>query len=189
MGSSAAVWRAWAASPLVRAEPMFRIVAKGEVGTRRRGLRRPDWRRKDGTAGPCRSCRGGRDMRARCVSSRPRSTRRRASEACASFWGTTRACVSAPLHGASIETAAGRVSPFRSPRCCSVPRARWRSSSATTGCETRRIKTGLSSGSMVEVRAGLSEGDLVVARSGTFLRDGDLVRPHTRADKLTRSGR
>ena len=43
--------------------------------------------------------------------------------------------------------------------------------------ETRRIKTGLSSGSMVEVRAGLSEGDLVVARSGTFLRDGDLVRP------------
>ena len=43
--------------------------------------------------------------------------------------------------------------------------------------ETRKIKTGLSSGSMVEVRAGLSEGDLVVARSGTFLRDGDLVRP------------
>jgi hypothetical protein len=30
---------------------------------------------------------------------------------------------------------------------------------------------------MVEIRAGLSEGDLVVARSGTFLRDGDLVRP------------
>lgn len=43
--------------------------------------------------------------------------------------------------------------------------------------ETRKIKTGLSSGSMVEVRAGLSQGDLVVARSGTFLRDGDLVRP------------
>jgi hypothetical protein len=30
---------------------------------------------------------------------------------------------------------------------------------------------------MIEVRAGLREGDLVVARSGTFLRDGDLVRP------------
>jgi HlyD family secretion protein len=43
--------------------------------------------------------------------------------------------------------------------------------------ETRKIKTGLASGGMVEVRAGLSEGDLVVARSGTFLRDGDLVRP------------
>jgi HlyD family secretion protein len=43
--------------------------------------------------------------------------------------------------------------------------------------ETRKIRIGLSTGSMIEVRAGLSEGDLVVARSGTFLRDGDLVRP------------
>src|SRR5262245_5001742 len=43
--------------------------------------------------------------------------------------------------------------------------------------ETRKISVGLATGSMVEVRAGLSEGDLVVARSGTFLRDGDLVRP------------
>jgi HlyD family secretion protein len=43
--------------------------------------------------------------------------------------------------------------------------------------QTRKIKIGLSTGSMIEVRAGLSEGDLVVARSGTFLRDGDLVRP------------
>ena len=31
--------------------------------------------------------------------------------------------------------------------------------------------------SLVEVKEGLSEGDLVVARSGTFLRDGDAVRP------------
>lgn len=43
--------------------------------------------------------------------------------------------------------------------------------------ETRRIKTGLASGSLVEVREGLEDGDLVVARSGTFLRDGDAVRP------------
>jgi len=42
--------------------------------------------------------------------------------------------------------------------------------------ETRKISVGLVTGSMVEIRAGLSEGDLVVARSGTFLRDGDLVR-------------
>ena len=42
--------------------------------------------------------------------------------------------------------------------------------------ETRRIKTGLAAGALVEVREGLSEGDLVVARSGTFLRDGDAVR-------------
>jgi RND family efflux transporter MFP subunit len=43
--------------------------------------------------------------------------------------------------------------------------------------ETRRIKTGLASGALVEVREGLDDGDLVVARSGTFLRDGDAVRP------------
>jgi HlyD family secretion protein len=43
--------------------------------------------------------------------------------------------------------------------------------------QTRKIKIGLSTGSMIEVRAGLSDGDLVVARAGTFLRDGDLVRP------------
>jgi HlyD family secretion protein len=43
--------------------------------------------------------------------------------------------------------------------------------------ETRRIKAGLAAASLVEVKEGLSEGDLVVARSGTFLRDGDAVRP------------
>jgi hypothetical protein len=43
--------------------------------------------------------------------------------------------------------------------------------------QTRKIKIGLSTGSAVEVSAGLSPGDLVVARAGTFLRDGDLVRP------------
>jgi hypothetical protein len=30
---------------------------------------------------------------------------------------------------------------------------------------------------MVEIVEGLSEGDVVIARSGTFLRDGDEVRP------------
>lgn len=43
--------------------------------------------------------------------------------------------------------------------------------------ETRRIKTGLAGANLVEVREGLVDGDLVVARSGTFLRDGDAVRP------------
>jgi RND family efflux transporter MFP subunit len=43
--------------------------------------------------------------------------------------------------------------------------------------ETRRIKTGLAAGALVEVREGLAAGDLVVARAGTFLREGDVVRP------------
>ena len=41
----------------------------------------------------------------------------------------------------------------------------------------RALKTGLISGDLVEVTEGLAEGDLVVARAGTFLRDGDVVRP------------
>ena len=43
--------------------------------------------------------------------------------------------------------------------------------------ESQKIVPGLAAGALVEVRKGLSEGDLVVARSGTFLRDGDAVRP------------
>ena len=43
--------------------------------------------------------------------------------------------------------------------------------------ETRRIKTGLTVGALAEVREGLREGELVVSRAGTFLRDGDAVRP------------
>jgi multidrug efflux pump subunit AcrA (membrane-fusion protein) len=42
---------------------------------------------------------------------------------------------------------------------------------------SRKITTGLLSGGMVEVREGLVQGEVVVARAGTFLRDGDLVRP------------
>jgi RND family efflux transporter MFP subunit len=43
--------------------------------------------------------------------------------------------------------------------------------------ETRAVKIGLAVNALVEVREGLADGDLVVARAGTFLRDGDTVRP------------
>jgi RND family efflux transporter MFP subunit len=43
--------------------------------------------------------------------------------------------------------------------------------------ETRAIRTGLAANALVEVREGLADGDLVVARAGTFLRDGETVRP------------
>ena len=42
---------------------------------------------------------------------------------------------------------------------------------------TRRVKTGLRAGGRVEIVEGLKEGEIVIARSGTFLRDGDEVRP------------
>jgi RND family efflux transporter MFP subunit len=43
--------------------------------------------------------------------------------------------------------------------------------------ESRNVKTGLMARGLVEVRSGVNEGDIVVTRAGTFLRDGDAVRP------------
>lgn len=43
--------------------------------------------------------------------------------------------------------------------------------------QQRNVVTGLTSDGYIEVKDGLSEGELVVARAGTFLRDGDIVRP------------
>ena len=48
---------------------------------------------------------------------------------------------------------------------------------ATAGSRRARSRRAWRPASLVEVKEGLSEGDLVVARSGTFLRDGDAVRP------------
>lgn len=45
--------------------------------------------------------------------------------------------------------------------------------------ETRAVKTGLQSGGLVQITEGLNDGDVVVARAGTFLRDGDTVRAVT----------
>jgi HlyD family secretion protein len=42
--------------------------------------------------------------------------------------------------------------------------------------ETRRVSVGLLSAGQAEIREGLSPGDMVVARAGTFLREGDRVR-------------
>ena len=55
---------------------------------------------------------------------------------------------------------------------------------------TTRIEAGLVAGALVEVRAGLADGDLVVTRAGTFLREGDAVRPVlTGAGKLREARR
>lgn len=43
--------------------------------------------------------------------------------------------------------------------------------------EQRIVTVGLTAGDLVEVKDGLKEGDVVVTRAGTFLRDGDIVRP------------
>jgi multidrug efflux pump subunit AcrA (membrane-fusion protein) len=42
--------------------------------------------------------------------------------------------------------------------------------------ETRRVEVGLMSTGQAEIREGLNEGDIVVARAGALLREGDPVR-------------
>jgi RND family efflux transporter MFP subunit len=42
---------------------------------------------------------------------------------------------------------------------------------------TRNVTTGIESGGRIEIKSGLLEGQSVVAKAGTFLRDGDAVRP------------
>jgi HlyD family secretion protein len=48
--------------------------------------------------------------------------------------------------------------------------------------ETRPVPVGLIFADKVQIREGLNEGDLVVARAGSFLREGDEVRPVLPAD-------
>jgi RND family efflux transporter MFP subunit len=49
--------------------------------------------------------------------------------------------------------------------------------------ETRRVTVGIRNGSRAEIIEGLNEGELVVLRSGTLLRNGDEVRPVLATEK------
>jgi RND family efflux transporter MFP subunit len=43
--------------------------------------------------------------------------------------------------------------------------------------QARRVRTGLSADSVIQIEDGVRAGELVVTRAGSFLRDGDTVRP------------
>lgn len=49
--------------------------------------------------------------------------------------------------------------------------------------QRRDVKTGLIADGRIEITKGLAEGEVIVQRSGTFLRDGDVIRPVTENDK------
>jgi HlyD family secretion protein len=51
--------------------------------------------------------------------------------------------------------------------------------------ETRLVKVGLKTQHAVEILDGVAEGDVIVAKSGSFLRDGDPVRPVPADTKLS----
>jgi RND family efflux transporter MFP subunit len=158
------------------AEPMFRIVAKGEVEldaevaeTRMRALAVGQRVRVD-VAGF-----GEIEGRIRLVS--PEVDKNTRLGRVRIFLGDREGLRVGAFARGPIETASGRglaipaSAVLYGPEGASVQLVRG------NRVETRRIVPGLSAGALVEVRQGLDEGDLVVARSGTFLRDGDAVRP------------
>lgn len=53
----------------------------------------------------------------------------------------------------------------------------------------RPVKTGLKTQQSIEIVDGLTAGDTVVAKSGSFLRDGDAVRPVTAPAKVSGAAR
>jgi RND family efflux transporter MFP subunit len=55
--------------------------------------------------------------------------------------------------------------------------------------ETVEVEIGSIASGLMEITSGLEEGDVVVAKSGTFLRNGDIVRPITPAPKVSEAGR
>ena len=154
--SSAAAWRAIGGYAAGAAEPMFRIVAKGEVEldaevteTRMAAVKvgQParvevagvgeDCRHR--AAGLARSRQGTRLGRVRIYPGRQRGSEGRRLR-------PRQPSRPAAASGLAVPASADPLRPGGSPRC------RW---CATNRVETRRIKTGLAAGALAEVREGL----------------------------------
>jgi transketolase len=43
--------------------------------------------------------------------------------------------------------------------------------------ETRAVTVGIRAGGLAEIVEGVSDGDWIIAKAGTFLRNGDRIRP------------
>jgi HlyD family secretion protein len=52
--------------------------------------------------------------------------------------------------------------------------------------ETKQIEVGLMSSGQIEIKEGLNEGDIVVARAGAVLREGDVVRTIMAEERATK---
>ena len=54
--------------------------------------------------------------------------------------------------------------------------------------QSRRVKTGLKTQTAIELVDGVTDGEVIVARSGSFLRNGDAVRPVAAEAKVSAGG-
>ncbi len=159
------------------AEPLFRLIARGEIELEGEVVETRLPRLREGAPAWIEFAEGER-VQGRVRAVYPEVDRATGSARSGSGSTPTRACASAPSPAARSSSPA--------PAAWTVPQAAvlyggpQRSSVlvvANDVVEARTVRTGLSDDDDIEIRAGLEPGERVVARAGSFLRDGDRVRP------------
>ena len=171
-----------------RADVPHRRQRRGRA--RRRGDRDAHGRRQDR---PGRTRRGGRRRRDRRQGAAGLARGRQGDPArprAHLSWATTRPAGRRASPAASSRRPRAAASPCRPRPCCTGPTV-----PPVQVVRDRRVETrpdqdrACRSAALAEVREGLSEGELVVSRSGTFLRDGDAVRPVMAKSKVSEAHR
>ena len=157
------------------AEPMFRIVAKGEVELDAEVTETRVGAVKEGQAARVEAPGVTAEGRVRLVS--PEIDKATRLGRVRIYLGDNSALRVGSFARASIEVARGRGLAVPASAVLYEPEGAVVQVVRINRVETQKIVPGLAAGMLVEVRTGLKEGDFVVARSGTFLRDGDAVRP------------
>jgi RND family efflux transporter MFP subunit len=157
------------------AEPMFRIVAKGEVELDAEVTETRVGALKEGQKARVETAGVGVEGTVRLVS--PEIDKATRLGRVRIYLGDNPALRVGAFARGTVEVARGRGLAVPASAVLYEAEGAFVQAVRNNRIETRRIVPGLAAGALVEVRQGLSQDDLVVARSGTFLREGDAVRP------------
>ena len=167
-------------------EPMFRIIAKGEIELDAEVVETELGKVKDGQKARV-SVPGGAEVEGvvRLVSPEiDRTTRMGRAKI---FLGATPGLRIGAFARGSIQTASSRGLGAPTAALMFDPAGTYVQLVDGDKVHRRLVKTGLVSGDLIEITEGLKEGDTIVARAGTFLRDGDVIRPILLDDKISAS--
>jgi RND family efflux transporter MFP subunit len=163
-------------------EPMFRIIAKGEVELDAEVIENRLGMLKVGQPADVDAAGAGRVAgKIRIVS--PEVDKATRLGRVRIFLGDNASLRIGAFASATIETATARGLAIPASAVLYTPEGATVQVVVDGRVTTRRVTLGLAQGALIEVRAGLSNGEQVVARAGTFLRDGDSVRPISTADQ------
>ncbi len=167
-------------------EPMFRIIAKGEIELDAEVVETELGKVKDGQKARV-SVPGGAEVEGvvRLVSPEiDRTTRMGRAKI---FLGAKPGLRIGAFARGSIQTASSRGLGAPTAALMFDPAGTYVQLIDGDKVHRRLVKTGLVSGDLIEITEGLKEGDTIVARAGTFLRDGDIIRPIVLDDKISAS--